>query len=211
MTASPKALGMGIRDEVAALKKERIVGAAVELFYEHGYENTTLEAVAERLGVTKPFIYAHFNSKAALLAEICSRSIVASHGAIDDILAMEAPVSHKLKLFAPQFVRAVIENQKHFAIFAREEKNLQVEDSGRINDMRREFDHKLTRLIEEGVGSGDIDVSDPHLTALAIGGMVSWTCVWYRAAGRLSMAEIADEMSELVLSMTNARRSAATG
>ena len=41
---------MGIRDEVAALKRERIITAAVELFYERGYENTTLDAVAERLG-----------------------------------------------------------------------------------------------------------------------------------------------------------------
>ena len=59
---------MGIKDEIAALKRERIIGAAVELFYERGYENTTLEAVAERLGVTKPFIYSHFGSKAELLA-----------------------------------------------------------------------------------------------------------------------------------------------
>jgi len=54
---------MGIRDEVIALKRERTITAAVELFYERGYENTTLDAVAERLGVTKPFIYAHFRSK----------------------------------------------------------------------------------------------------------------------------------------------------
>ena len=44
-----------IRDEVTALKRERTLGAAVDLFYEKGYENTTLDEVAERLGVTKPF------------------------------------------------------------------------------------------------------------------------------------------------------------
>jgi AcrR family transcriptional regulator len=49
---------------VAALKRARTVDAAVQLFYEYGYEKTTLEAVADRLGVTRPFIYSHFSSKA---------------------------------------------------------------------------------------------------------------------------------------------------
>lgn len=47
---------MDIRDEVATLKRTRIIAAAIKLFYERGYENSTLDAVVERLGVTKPFI-----------------------------------------------------------------------------------------------------------------------------------------------------------
>ena len=64
-----------IRDAVNRLKRERIVAAAVELFYRQGYGHTTLEQVADTLNVTKPFIYAHFRSKSELLAEICSRAI----------------------------------------------------------------------------------------------------------------------------------------
>ena len=77
---------MGIRDEVAALKRERTISVAVELFYERGYENTSLDAVAERMTVTKPFIYAHFSSKAELLAEICSRGIASALAALDGVL-----------------------------------------------------------------------------------------------------------------------------
>ena len=42
------------------------------------------------------------------------------------------------------------------------------------------------------------------MAALAIGGMVSWAYVWYRPSGRLSLPEIADGMSALVLSMVGA-------
>ena len=59
---------------------------AAELFYERGYENTSLDAIAEGMNVTKPFIYAHFTSKAELFAEICSRGIASALAALDGVL-----------------------------------------------------------------------------------------------------------------------------
>ena len=72
----------GLLREIIALKKDRIFEAAVDLFYDHGYENTTLDAVADKLKVTKPFIYSYYDSKAQLLTDICQRGISASLAAI---------------------------------------------------------------------------------------------------------------------------------
>ncbi len=194
---------MAIRDEVAALKRARIIDAAVELFYEKGYEQTTLEAVAERLGVTKPFIYSHFSSKAELLADICSRGIGAASAAMDGVLHLEAGPARKLAIFGRRFVTAVLENQKYIAVLFREEKELNPADLKKINDLRRDFDRKLTALIAEGVRAGEFRVSDPHIAALSIGGMVSWAYVWYRPGGRLTLEETAEQMAQLILAMVN--------
>jgi AcrR family transcriptional regulator len=191
----------GIRAEISALKRERTLAAAVDLFYEAGYENTTLEAVAERLGVTKPFIYSHFRSKAELLAEICARGISQSLNAMNSVTSLDVSATEKLKLLARRFVIAVLEAQKFIAIFSREEKNLSPEDLVRINDMRRDFDRKLTSLLRQGVVDGEFDVSDPHIAALAIGGMVSWAYVWYRPSGRLELDQVAEQMANLILAM----------
>ena len=190
-----------IKDEVAALKRERIVSAAVELFYERGYEHTTLEAVADRLGVTKPFIYAHFKSKTELLAEICGRGIGSSLRAIEGVLAMNATPTEKLRLLGERFVTSVLENQKPIGIFTREEKNLAPRDFKRISEMRRSFDAKLTGLLNAGIQRGEFHVADPAIATLAIGGIVSWTYVWYRRDGRLSAAKLADELAALILAV----------
>jgi AcrR family transcriptional regulator len=200
------AFTIDLRDEVAALKRARTVSAAVELFYENGYENTTLEAIGHSLGVTKPFIYAQFSSKVELLAEVCSRGIAASQEAMNSVLELDLRPREKLELLGIRFVTAVLDSRKHIAIFSREEKNLLPADLERINVMRRDFDHKLTQLLKAGMKSRDFAIDDPHLVALAIGGMVSWAYVWYRDNGRLSQAEVAQSMTRRILDMVNAKQ-----
>lgn len=201
MASHLEAPNLTIRDELSALKRERTLGAAVDLFYQHGYENTTQDAVAERLGVTKPFIYANFGSKGELLAEICSRGIASALEAIDGVLAMRASPTESLTELSRRFVTAVLDNQKHIAIYTREEKNLAPEDARRIGEMRREFDAKLTKLLEKGVASGEFHIRDARMAALSIGGMVSWAYVWYRPKGRLKLSEVAEHMTEFILAL----------
>ena len=194
-----------IRDAVSRLKRERIISTAVDLFYHHGLGNTTLEAVAEKMNVTKPFIYSHFKSKNHLLAEICSRGIRASLEALNRVVASQGTATEKIEALAHDFMLAVLENQRHIAIYTREEKYLSGEDSEAINTMRREFDRKICALLTEGVTTGEFVVDDVQLAALAIGGIVSWSSVWYRSNGRLTPAQTATHISELVLAMIQAK------
>jgi len=194
-----------IRDAVSRLKRERIIATAVELFYNNGLSNTTLEAVADQMNVTKPFIYSHFKSKSQLLAEICSRGIRASLEALDRAIAQGGSATHKLQVLARDFMLAVLGNQAHIAIYNREEKHLSLEDRDAINKMRREFDRKFCALLDEGVATGEFIVEDVQLTSLAIGGIVSWSYVWFRPNGRLSPGDTADRVADLVLSMVRAK------
>src|ERR1043165_5706292 len=47
---------------------ERIVAAAVKLFYAEGIRRVSVDAVAEKAGVTKRTLYYHFKSKDDLIA-----------------------------------------------------------------------------------------------------------------------------------------------
>lgn len=195
-----------IKAEVAALKRDRIVAAAAQLFYERGYERTTLEAVAESLGVTKPFIYSHFKSKAELLADLCTCGVSASLVAIDAALALDAKPTEKLRQLSRDFLLAVLGNQRNIAILTREEKNLEPADYQRLSALRREFDQKFISLLRAGVDAGEFSLADPAIAALSIDGLVSWAYVWYRPHGRLSPDDLADEVSGLILAMVGVKQ-----
>jgi AcrR family transcriptional regulator len=209
MTTRPKAVNLKVREEVASLKRERTIDAAADLFYQNGYANTTLDAVAELLGVTKPFIYANFGSKSELLAEICARGVAVAHQALRSVSQDTSPIE-SLKLFGQRYVTAVLQNQKHIAIYVREEKNLDRGDARRIGILRRAFFGEMSNLLERGIVSGDFSITNSRMAALAIGGAVTWTAFWYRADGPLTLAEIAESFTNSILGIAHVRQGGAS-
>ncbi|MBC8206550.1 MAG: TetR family transcriptional regulator [Kiritimatiellales bacterium] len=56
--------------EEAAVTRERMLTAALDLFTEKGYSRTTLVDIAKRIGMTRGAVYWHFDGKPALLAAL---------------------------------------------------------------------------------------------------------------------------------------------
>lgn len=185
------------RDQVRDFKKERILEEASTLFYERGYRGTTLDAIAERLEVSKPFIYHHFASKAELLVEIYKRVLRLCLDAVEAAAASPGSSREKLRTFATDYTGIVIKNQAIVAIFFREEQNLPPDQIDAINTLKREFDAKLTRLLQDGVDKGEFHAGDVKLATLGLTGMMNWVYTWYRPKGRLAPEVIAQEMAAL--------------
>jgi AcrR family transcriptional regulator len=55
-------------------REEQILRIAEEVFAERGFQATTMEDIAERVGVTKPLIYEYFGSKEGLLSACITRA-----------------------------------------------------------------------------------------------------------------------------------------
>jgi AcrR family transcriptional regulator len=54
-------------------RRPQVLDAALELFLEHGYEGTSMQAIAEQAGVSKPVVYACFPSKDSLFRALLRR------------------------------------------------------------------------------------------------------------------------------------------
>ncbi len=196
-----------MREQVMAFKREQILNEAVDLFYELGYQRTTLEMVAERLGVTKPFIYYHFKDKAEILFEISKRGISRGNEVLHDALAASGKPSVRLHGAIQAIVKTILNSQRYTAIFFREQKNFDTTIRSPLEGMHREFDDLLARLLEEGVAKGEFKIEDIRLCSLGIGGMLNWSYTWYRDSGRLSVEEICTGMAAMVMQMVGAPRS----
>jgi AcrR family transcriptional regulator len=60
--------GSNLRDEYAALTRQRIVVAFVETLQDEAADDVSMAAVAKRAKVAERTIYRHFNTRAELLA-----------------------------------------------------------------------------------------------------------------------------------------------
>jgi AcrR family transcriptional regulator len=199
-----------MRAEILAYKRERIIEEAVKLFYERGFNGTTLDDIAAELGVTKPFIYTHFRSKVDLLAALCKPTIEMSLAAVENAASGPGTPTERLYQAVVDFTNVVLSRQANIAIFFREEKNLTPQQLAEINTLRKKFDRVLSALLTEGVEAREFHIEDTHLAALALGGMVSWAYTWHRPGGRLKLDEMCARMAGLALQMAGATNATVT-
>ncbi len=194
----------GIRNKLFDFKREQILEVAERFFYHRGYQATTVDAIAEELGVTKPFIYYHFENKRDILLHLLERTMSRSLSVFDGVDVEKGPPVEILKELVQRFVLAVIETRVSTAMFWRDEKDLPINDKENIRKMKRDIDGGLARIIERGIESGCFQVNDPKMVSICIAGMISWIYTWYQSDGRCTPDEIAARMSEYILNMVGA-------
>ncbi len=195
-----------LKSEVAAYKRRRIIEEASHLFFLHGYEATTLDAVAEQLNVTKPFIYSYYRNKSELLSEICQTGIQLSLTALDEALAVEGSATEQLKMVVERVARIIIENQRYISVYISEEKSLDPDDARRIRELRHRFDTRLSTLLAMGKDRGEFEFEDASRTAIWISGLLSWIANWYHEGGRWSATEVVMDAISIIMKIVAKKR-----
>ena len=64
---------------------------------------------------------------------------------------------------------------------------------------RDRFEALWRKTLDDGVQTGIFDCSDTALTVRALMGALNWTLTWYRADGPLTIDQIADQYTNLLL------------
>jgi TetR/AcrR family transcriptional regulator, cholesterol catabolism regulator len=195
---------IGMRAELEVFKRERILKEMIELLQERGFREVTLDALAERLKVTKPFIYQYFDSKQQLIATVYERGAQQLLASIEGYVDNKSPAAKRLYDFVRSFALQNIESRAISVVFGQLEGDLPPETLEAIRAIHRQFDIRLASLIEDGRKAGEFTVQEPHIAGLAISGMVRWIHRWFQD-GRLSAAEIAELFADYALNLVGYR------
>ena len=180
----------GLKEELAEFKRRRIREEAAHLIFRQGYESATIDAIADSLKVTKPFIYSYYKNKGEILSDISRLGITLSLEVLDECLASPGSYWDRLKLIVDNVTRLILDNEESIVVYVREEKNLEEQAAREIRELRSLFDHRLARLLLDGKETGEFAIENAGITATTIGGMMSWVALWHNPGGHWSESEI---------------------
>lgn len=200
----PVTKALGLKEELRALKRERIIEEMMNIFKERGYHGATLDLLAERLQVTKPFVYQFFRNKEDLLATVYERGARHLVELIDTALSAALGPAALLRSFVHDFALQNAHSHAVGVVFLQEERNLPPDRLRTIRLVQGEFDAKLTALIEKGVADGSFRVADARLAAAAIIGMVRWIQQWYGRGELVDKNDLATRFADFALRIVGA-------
>ncbi len=178
-------------------KRTAILRTAAQLFAANGYEATSLDTIADRLGMHKATLYHYVNSKESILYEC----LVQSFSNLDEVVRrMEdrsVPVLQRLRLFARSLAHAQNNDFGRCQLLVGS-RPLDSESGGNIRRFQRRLDDTVRALITEGIADGSIKPCKPGLVAALFFGSMNWVPRWYRGAGNLTLDEIADAFVDMI-------------
>lgn len=93
---------------VAESTRSRLLSTALKLFSEHGVEGTSLQMIADELGVTKAAVYYHFNTKDEITEAVAQPALRELQEILDEAAAQRsrgAQIDHALAGFVDLVVR----------------------------------------------------------------------------------------------------------
>lgn len=173
-----------------------LLAVAVKVFNERGYEGTSMEDLAGRLGITKSAIYHHVSGKDELLRLGVSRALDALFAVTEETQSTHGKAIDRLEHVVRRSVEVLVEELPSVTLLLRVRGNTKAERQALVR--RREFDAIVSELVTQAEAEGSIrpDV-DPALTSRLLFGMVNSIIEWYRPRRGLRVPEIADAVTKI--------------
>jgi AcrR family transcriptional regulator len=196
--------GSGARKPLndAAAKREReILEAAMELFHEHGYANTSVEDVASAVGILKGSLYHYIDSKEDLLYRIVEQVHESVQAIMTSIAEREdlTPLG-RLDAYVQEQVIYNARNLRRISVYYQDRARLSPTRFAGIRRWRRTQERYVVNLIEEAAAAGEVPEDiDARLAANCVFAVVIWMYTWYRPGGATSARTLAEFCARFVL------------
>lgn len=178
-------------------RRTEILHAALRAFRERGYHATTLEDIAEQLGIRKTALYHYFPDKEAIL-HACHRESLAELSRILAGARGLASPQERLAYVIREHVRVMTDTLEGSPL-AFEVTALSADRQREVIAARDKYERALRRMIQDGVAAGEFRPTNPKTAVFAILGAINWIARWYRPDGALQADELGAEFAEHLL------------
>ncbi|HEX6989369.1 MAG TPA: TetR/AcrR family transcriptional regulator [Bacillota bacterium] len=180
-------------------RSQEILDAALALFSSRGYHATSMQDLADAVGLQKGSLYHYIRSKEDLLYPLIEAALEGYVGDLEAVRAGGGTAGEQLRRAVTAHVERVARFGDMMTVFISEGRHLKPEEQERVRSLAGRYRAMLEDLIREGVEAGEFRTSDPALAALALLGACNWLPQWFRPEGRSSPAEIAGVFIEVFL------------
>jgi len=181
-----------------------IYRAAAKIICEKGYDATSMNDIADAVGITKAGIYHHIPGKKDLLFRIMTfgmdsleeQVIVPAREVADPELRLRTIIVNHVKLITS---RSTPQGYNFVTIVVDEVAGLTAAHRRKINQRKRVYVDLVRDTLRELKAEGKLRDVDLTAAAFSLLGMILWLSRWYSPSGRLSPEQVSREVTKIAL------------
>lgn len=189
--------GFQTNEEIQRYKRYAVIREAARIISRQGFHNTSLDAVAKVLGISKGTLYNYVKDKQEILFECHKISLDLGEHAVRVASEAGGLGIDRLRLLLRCFIIWMY-GQAGVGGLTFDVNALRPEDRAIVVGRRDGMEANLVGLLKESAEDGSIRPCDAKITVYAIMSAINGISSWYSPDGRMSIEAIADEMLDLL-------------
>lgn len=182
-------------------RQREIIDAAADIFHRKGYSDTSVQDVADAVGILKGSLYYYIDSKEDLLFRMLLEVHEDAKAVVTETAALDLPPLERLRIYVQRHVEYNASNLAKIAVYYHDFGLLTPKRKKAIIGQRKFYETFVRGLIVEAQERGEVDDAiDPILVSNAIFGLVNWIYTWYNPKGSITPEYLGELYAEIAVS-----------
>jgi AcrR family transcriptional regulator len=160
--------GIPLTEQDLDRRRHQVFNASVHLFLEKGFQETTMQEIAEAAGMGKSTLYDYFKTKDEILFSVVEDEVYDLTEQAKVIVTQDLPAAEKLRQVMRAHLEHLLEQKDFYTNLLFEVQRLSVEDQRRLQVKRHVYQDLLCSLIEQAIQEGAFRPVTPLLAARII-------------------------------------------
>jgi AcrR family transcriptional regulator len=181
-------------------KYEKIISVAAALIRQKGYNGTSLQEIANKIGINKSSIFHYFRNKEELLLRVLERSVNEVNSDLRKIVSNnELTFGEKLKEAFNNHLTSMIEKHAdNVNAYLYELGNLSRKNQRIYLEKRKSYGKDFEKIIAGMKTEGYFGGLNTKIVTFGLLGMLNWAAKWFKKDGPLTAREVSDIFCRMV-------------
>lgn len=198
MTLENPFLNQEKKEQERQAKRDAVLLAAVKIFNEQGFHSTSLDDVAQSLGISKPTIYHYLGNKEQVLLTCVEIGLQQLIEAAKDVEKQSISGFEKLRRFLFLYGCRNLDDFGRCVILTSDDA-LSKEGLAKFKALKRVVHQALLKIIQDAQSDQSISTEyDAKILAATLTGAINWSAKWYDPRGALSKEQTIQKMVDIL-------------
>jgi AcrR family transcriptional regulator len=176
-----------------------IYRTAAQIILRKGYDATSVNDIANALGMTKAGLYHYINGKKELLFDIMNFGLDELDEEVVTPAASIADTTARLSFIIASHARLVTRGQGAITILVDEITALAPAQNRKITHRKRMYFDCLRETLNQLKAEGKLHDVDTTAATFSLLGMINWLSRWFRQDGALTEEQAAEQLVKIAL------------